>query len=310
VVELNRDLALGGSCVYPAASMSLNSHDRAEALIEALPYMQKFRGQLFVIKYGGSAMDDEHAVDRLLKDVVFLEAVGINPVVIHGGGKAITERMRQAGQKARFVNGLRCTDREAIGIVEDVLDHAINPDIANRINNFGGAAAGVHGKTVLVGRKLPLQRDGAEEVDLGFVGEVVDVLMEPLMDLVAREIVPVISPLARDESGVVYNINADIAAGSVAGRMQAAKMIYVSDVPGLMRDPSDRSSLIPSVTRGQIEKLVEDGVITGGMLPKVESAVNALRQGVKKVHFIDGRMPHALLLEVFSNQGIGTEIVA
>lgn len=290
--------------------MSLNAHDRAEALIEALPYMQKFRGQLFVIKYGGSAMDDEHAVDRLLKDVVFLEAVGINPVVIHGGGKAITERMRQAGQKARFVNGLRCTDREAIGIVEDVLDHAINPDIANRINNFGGAAVGVHGKTVLVGRKLPLQREGAEEVDLGFVGEVVDVKQEALLDLIGREIVPVISPLARDESGVVYNINADIAAGSVAGRLKAAKMIYVSDVPGLMRDPSDRSSLIPSVTRAQIEKLVEDGVITGGMLPKVDSAVNALREGVKKVHFIDGRMPHALLLEVFSNQGIGTEIVA
>jgi len=290
--------------------MSLNAHDRAEALIEALPYMQKFRGQLFVIKYGGSAMDDEHAVDRLLKDVVFLEAVGINPVVIHGGGKAITERMRQAGQKARFVNGLRCTDREAIGIVEDVLDHAINPDIANRINNFGGAAVGVHGKTVLVGRKLPLQREGAEEVDLGFVGEVVDVKQEALLDLIGREMVPVISPLARDESGVVYNINADIAAGSVAGRLKAAKMIYVSDVPGLMRDPSDRSSLIPSVTRAQIEKLVEDGVITGGMLPKVDSAVNALREGVKKVHFIDGRMPHALLLEVFSNQGIGTEIVA
>ncbi len=290
--------------------MSLNAHDRAEALIEALPYMQKFRGELFVIKYGGSAMDDEHAVDRLLKDVVFLEAVGINPVVIHGGGKAITERMRQAGQKARFVNGLRCTDREAIGIVEDVLDHAINPDIAKRINHFGGAAEGVHGKSVLVGRKLPLQREGAEDVDLGFVGEVVDVKLEGLLDLVAREVVPVISPLARDESGVVYNINADIAAGSIAGRMKAAKMIYVSDVPGLMRDPSDKSSLIPSVTRSQIENLVEDGVITGGMLPKVESAVNALRQGVKKVHFIDGRMPHALLLEVFSNQGIGTEIVA
>lgn len=307
---MNRGLASVETARYLRASMSLTAHDRAEALIEALPYMQKFRGQLFVIKYGGSAMDDDHAVDRLLKDVVFLEAVGINPVVIHGGGKAITERMRQAGQKARFVNGLRCTDREAIGIVEDVLDNAINPDIARRINGFGGAAVGVHGKTVLVGRKLPLQSDGAEEVDLGFVGEVINVKQDELMDLIAREIVPVISPLARDESGVVYNINADIAAGSVAGRLKAAKMIYVSDVPGLMRDPSDRNSLIPSVTRAQIEKLVEDGVITGGMLPKVDSAVNALREGVKKVHFIDGRMPHALLLEVFSNQGIGTEIVA
>ncbi len=289
--------------------MSLNAHDRAEALIEALPYMQKFRGQLFVIKYGGSAMEDDQAVDRLLKDIVFLEAVGINPVVIHGGGKAITERMRQSGQKARFVNGLRCTDKEAIGIVEDVLDNVINPDIANRINAFGGSAMGIHGKNVLVGKKLPLQREGAEEVDLGYVGEVVDVILEEITKLVEREVVPVISPLARDEAGVVYNINADIAAGGVAGRLRAAKMIYVSDVPGLMRDPSDKASLIPSVTRVQIEKLVADGIISGGMLPKVESALAALRQGVQKVHFIDGRTPHALLLEVFTNQGIGTEIV-
>ncbi len=289
--------------------MLLNATSRAEALIEALPYMQKFRGQTFVIKYGGSAMEDEHAVDRLLKDIVFLEAVGINPIVIHGGGKAITERMRQAGQKARFVNGLRCTDKEAIGIVEDVLDNSINPDIANRINNFGGSAMGIHGKTLLVGKKLQPQRDGAEEVDLGFVGEVVDVKLDEIRQMIDREIVPVISPLARDEAGVVYNINADIAAGGIAGRLQATKMIYVSDVPGLMRDPSDKSSLIPSVTKAQIEKLVADGIITGGMLPKVESALTALRQGVQKVHFIDGRTPHALLLEVFTSQGIGTEIV-
>ena len=290
--------------------MPMNAHDRAEALIEALPYMQKFRGQLFVIKYGGSAMEDDQAVDRLLKDVVFLEAVGINPVLIHGGGKAITERMRQAGQKARFVNGLRVTDKEAIGIVEDVLDNTINPDIANRINNFGGSAMGIHGKTVLVGKKLPPQRDGADDVDLGYVGEVVDVNLDEILSMVEREIVPVISPLARDTDGVVYNINADVAAAGVAGRLHAAKMVYVSDVPGLMRDPADKSSLIPSVTKAQIDKLISTGIISGGMLPKVESALSAIRQGVQKVHFIDGRTPHALLLEVFTNQGIGTEIVA
>ena len=289
--------------------MSLNANVRAEALIEALPYMQKFRGHLFVIKYGGSAMEDEHAIDRLLKDVVFLEAVGINPVVIHGGGKAITERMRQAGQKARFVNGLRCTDKEAIGIVEDVLDNSINPDIANRINAFGGSAMGIHGKTVLIGQKLPPQREHGEDVDLGYVGEVTDVKLDEITQMVEREIVPVISPLARDAAGIVYNINADIAAGSVAGRLGATKLIYVRDVPGLMRDPADKSSLIPSVSPAQIEKLIADNIITGGMLPKVESALNALRQGVNKVHFIDGRTPHALLLEVFTNQGIGTEIV-
>ena len=289
--------------------MSVSATARAEALIEALPYIQKFRGQLFVIKYGGSAMEDDHVVDRLLRDIVFLEAVGINPVVIHGGGKAITQRMRDAGQKARFVNGLRATDKEAIGIVEEVLDSAINPDIANRINKFGGKAVGIHGKRVLVGKKLPPQIEGKEHVDLGYVGEVIDVLTEEIEQAVSREVVPVLSPLARDAEGVVYNINADIAAGSVAGRLKAAKMIYVSDVPGLMRDPSDKSSLIPSVTRAQIEKLVADGVISGGMIPKVESASHALRQGVQKVHFIDGRTPHALLVEVFSNAGIGTEIL-
>jgi len=283
---------------------------RAEALIEALPYIQNFRGKLFVIKYGGSAMEDDHVIDRLLHDIVLLEAVGINPVLIHGGGKAISQRMREAGQKPHFVNGLRVTDAEAIAIVEDVLDRVINPDITARIIKFGGTAVGIPGKTCLVARKLPLQDSGSTKVDLGFVGEVVDLRTQEIEDAVHREVVPVISPLAQDETGVVYNINADIAAGSIAGRLKAAKMIYISDVPGLMRDPDDRESLIPSVTRAQIEKLVADEVITGGMIPKVESAVHALNEGVQKVHFIDGRTPHALLVEVFSRKGIGTEIVA
>ncbi|MEO6786848.1 MAG: acetylglutamate kinase [Chthoniobacteraceae bacterium] len=290
--------------------MSVPIQSRAEALIEALPYIQKFRGKLFVIKYGGSAMEDDAVIDRLLRDIVLLEAVGINPVVIHGGGKAISQRMRDAGQKPRFVNGLRVTDAAAISVVESVLDGIVNPDIAARIVKFGGRAEGIHGKTVLVGKKLPVQSEGSEKVDLGFVGEVTDVLSGPIEDAVRREVVPVISPLARDEAGVVYNINADVAASGVAGRLKAAKMIYVSDVPGLMRDPNERESLIPSVTLAQIEKLIASGVITGGMIPKVESAAQALRQGVEKVHFIDGRTPHALLVEVFSNKGVGTEITA
>ena len=257
--------------------MPISVHSRAETLIEALPYIQKFRGKLFVIKYGGSAMEDDAVIDRLLRDIVFLEAVGINPIVIHGGGKAISQRMRDAGQKPRFVNGLRVTDAEAISIVESVLDGVINPDIAARIVKFGGRAEGIHGKTVLVGKKLPLQSEGAEKVDLGFVGEVVAVRTDPIEAMIRREVVPVISPLARDDGGVVYNINADIAAAGVAGRLRAAKMIYVSDVPGLMRDPNDRESLIPSITLAQIERLIADGVITGGMIPKVESAARALR---------------------------------
>jgi acetylglutamate kinase len=283
---------------------------RVEALIEALPYIQKFRGELFVIKYGGSAMEDEQVVERFLRDVVFLEAVGINPVLIHGGGKAITQRMRDAGQKAKFVNGLRVTDGEAIRIVEEVLDTVINPGIVSQLNALGGRAVGIHGKKVLVGQKLPPQTEGkATAVDLGFVGEVIDVHLEEILAAIGREHVPVLSPLAKDAEGNVLNINADIAAGTVAGRLQAAKMIYLSDVPGIMRDPMDKESLIPSVNAEKIEQLLEEEIIAGGMIPKVESAVQALAQGVKKIHFIDGRTPHALLLEIFTNTGIGTEIV-
>ena len=289
---------------------SRSPEDRAEALIEALPFIQRFRGQLFIIKYGGSAMEDEQVVERFLRDVVFLEAVGINPVLIHGGGKAITQKMRDAGLKARFVNGLRVTDEQSIRIVEEVLDNEINPGIARLLNSFGGKAVGIHGKDVLVGRKLPPQTEGkSTEIDLGFVGEVVEVALGPIEEALHAEMVPVISPLARTAEGVVLNINADIAAGTIAGRLQAVKMIYLSDVPGIMRDPTDRESLIPSVTRAEITHLLEDQVIAGGMIPKVESAVHAIDAGVKKVHFIDGRTPHSLLVEIFTNRGIGTEIV-
>ena len=282
---------------------------RAEALIEALPFIQKFRGQLFVIKYGGSAMEDENVVERFLRDVVFLEAVGINPVLIHGGGKAITQRMREAGLKPRFVNGLRVTDEQSIQIVEEVLDTQINPGIVKLIAEFGGKAVGIPGKRVLKAKKLPPQTEGkATQVDLGFVGEVVDLDLGPINDAIAQEAVPVISPLAMGE-GVTLNINADTAAGTIAGALGAAKMIYLSDVPGIMRDPMDKESLIPSVNRDKIDHLLEEEIIAGGMIPKVESALHAISQGVKKVHFIDGRMPHSLLLEIFTNAGIGTEII-
>jgi acetylglutamate kinase len=283
---------------------------RAESLIEALPFIQRFRGQLFVIKYGGSAMEDDNVVERFLRDVVFLEAVGINPVLIHGGGKAITQRMRDAGLKPRFVNGLRVTDEQSIRIVEDVLDNVINPGIVKQLGEYGAKAVGIAGKRVMVGKKLPPQTEGkATVVDLGFVGEVVDLRLDEVEQALASESVPVLSPLAADESGVTLNINADTAAGTIAGALKATKMIYLSDVPGIMRDPMDKNSLIPSVNRDKIEHLMEEEIIAGGMIPKVESAVYALEQGVKKVHFIDGRTPHALLVEIFTNAGIGTEIV-
>ena len=290
--------------------MALKSNTaRTEALIEALPFIQKFRGKLVVVKYGGSAMDDVHAVERLLRDVVFLEAVGINPVLVHGGGKAITDKMRQAGLKARFVNGLRMTDEKGIAIVEEILDGVVNPKIVQTINDFGGKAVGLSGKSVFRAEKLPPQNDDGELVDLGFVGEVVSVLTQQVQEIVAQEKVPVISPIAQDENGICYNVNADIGAGQIASALKATKLIYVSDVPGIMRDPKQADSLIPSINRASIDTLINDEIISGGMIPKVSSAIEALNNGVGTVHFIDGRIQHSLLLEIFTNDGIGTEIV-
>ncbi len=284
---------------------------RTEALIEALPFIQKYRGQLFVIKYGGSAMEDEHTVERLLRDVVFLEAVGINPVLIHGGGKAITSRMREAGIKARFVNGLRQTSKEAIAIVEEVLSGTLNPKIVETINEFGGKAVGIPGKNVFEVTKLPLQDDEeGKPVDLGYVGEVTGVDLPAIQRAVENEVVPVISPIGRDAEGAIYNINADTAAGAAAAALGAAKMIYLSDVPGIMRDPKEADSLISTLSIKDVHSLIDEGIIAGGMIPKVVSAMSAIEQGVKKVHFIDGRIQHSLLLEVFTNTGVGTEIVA
>jgi acetylglutamate kinase len=285
--------------------------NRAEALIEALPYIQKFRGRTFVIKYGGSAMEDEHVIERLLRDIVFLEAVGINPVLVHGGGKAITDRMREAGLKAKFVNGLRVTDASAIKIVEEVLDTVINPRLVQRIEEFSGRAVGISGREVFIAKKLPPQTDAHNvAVDLGFTGEVVGLKIDKVREVLEAEKVPVISPISQDEAGTVYNVNADVAAGAIAGALQATKLIYLSDVPGIMRMPGEKESMIPSVNREMIETLIEDEVIEGGMVPKVKSALAAIEKGVGKVHLIDGRVPHSLLIEIFTNAGIGTEIVA
>jgi len=284
---------------------------RAEALIEALPYIQKFRAKTFVIKYGGSAMEDEHVIERLLRDIVFLEAVGINPILVHGGGKAITDRMREAGLKAKFVNGLRATDASAIKIVEDVLDNVINPRIVGRIGEFSGNAVGISGREVFIAKRLPPQSDAQNAaVDLGFAGEVVGLKIDKVQKALDAEKVPVISPISQDEDGIPLNVNADIAAGAIAGELKAMKLIYLSDVPGIMRTAGEKDSMIPSVNREMIETLIEDEVIEGGMVPKVKSALAAIEKGVGKVHLIDGRVPHSLLIEIFTNAGIGTEIVA
>jgi acetylglutamate kinase len=283
---------------------------RSECLIEALPYIQKYRGQTFVIKYGGSAMEDEHIVDKFLRDVVFLEAVGINPVLVHGGGKAITARMKDAGLKAHFIEGLRATNATAIGIVESTLDKEINPSIVSRIKEFGGTAKGFSGKDVFIARQLQKQVviDG-EVVEIGFVGEAQEVNANLVREALSHEIVPVISPIGATPDGIVLNINADIAAAALAAELKAAKLIYVTDVSGIMRDASDRESLIPSVTAKQVKSLIQQKIIAGGMIPKVLSAISAMERGVGKIHLIGGHTLHCLLLEIFTNAGIGTEIL-
>lgn len=292
----------------------MNLHDaalRADTLIEALPYIQKFRGKTFVIKYGGSAMEDEGVVERLLRDVVFLEAVGINPVLVHGGGKAISARVREAGLSARFVQGLRVTDAESIRIVEDVLDRHVNPHLVATLNGFGGNARGVSGRNVLIAEKLPpFENESGEQEDLGFVGRVTGVKPVELEKMLAEEFVPVVSPVAADSGGQSLNVNADEAAAAIAGELQAAKLIFLSDVPGIMRDRTDPGTLIPSVRADDIEPLIRQKVIEGGMIPKIRGAIKTLKRGALKTHMIDGRLPHALLLEIFTNEGVGTEIVA
>jgi acetylglutamate kinase len=254
-------------------------------------------------------MEDDHLVERLLRDVVFLEAVGINPVVIHGGGKAISQRMREIGKVPRFINGLRVTDAETIAIVEEVLDNVILPRIVATMKSFNGEAEGFSGRDVFLAKRLPPVPDGNQMVDVGFVGEVVSLELEQIREAIERETVPVISPVARSEDGAVLNVNADLAAGAMAGALKASKMIYVSDVLGVMRDVKNPSSLIPRLDRESSLGLMDEGIIEAGMIPKLQSALSALEHGVSKVHLVDGRIPHALLAEVFTAEGIGTEIV-
>jgi acetylglutamate kinase len=274
---------------------------KAAVLLEALPYMQAYRGCTFLIKVGGSAMEDPAVVDTFLKDVVFLEAVGINPVIVHGGGKAISKAMQDSGLEARFINGMRVTDEETIKIVEQTLARIINPDIVNKLNSFGGKAVGIPGTEVFLGDKM--------KGDLGWVGEVNDCKLGLIQAAVAGEFVPVVSPVAREvESGRTLNVNADLAACALATRLKASKLIFLSDVRGVLRDPKDESTLIPSLNPAYITDLKAQGVISGGMIPKVDSSLASLRGGVGKVHLIDGRIPHALILEIFTDIGIGTEI--
>jgi acetylglutamate kinase len=286
---------------------------KAETLLEALPYIQKFSGATFVVKYGGSFMDspDAEIRDSVARDIVFLEAVEINPVVVHGGGKAITRAMEKAGLKSEFIQGQRVTDEAAAKIVDDVLSRQINPEIVKTINALGGAAVGFSGADIFKCKKLLLddKENPGKKIDIGYVGEVIEVNVAPLKESIWCGHTPVISPTARGEDGKIYNCNADIAAAMCAIALNAKRLVFMSDVPGLLSDPKKPDSVVPQLKTGEIDALKKSGVIDKGMIPKVDSAVAAIKSGVEKVSFVDGRVPHAVMLEIFTDEGIGTEII-
>lgn len=288
----------------------ITSRQRAETLLEALPYLRKFRGGTFLIKYGGSTMEAEDQVERFLGDVAYLDAVGIKVVLVHGGGKAINARMKEKGLVPQFVGGLRVTDAATVEIVRSVLDEEVNPGIVAQLVSLGVKTVGISGRSVFTASKLPpvFGPDG-NEVDLGFVGEAEVVNVDPVREALAAGALPVISPLGALPSGESMNINADISAAALAAALPATKLIFLSDVPGLMHDPKDPASLIHSLTAAQTEELIERGIIAGGMIPKVRSATKALANGLGKVHLIGAGTPHVVLLETFSEEGVGTEII-
>lgn len=284
--------------------------DKAAVLIEALPYIQRFRDALVVIKFGGSAMEDPELIRGTMRDIVFMECVGMRPVVVHGGGKAISARLKQMGIATRFINGLRYTCEETVKVVDDVLHNDVNADLLTAIADAGGRGSQVSGKTFLKAAQTTTRcPETGQDLDIGLVGEVVAVDTAPILAALSEGTVPVVPPLGVGADGRVYNINADVAACQIAEALRARKLVFLSDVPGILRDPRDESTLISHIGLSEVEDLIRAGVIGGGMVPKIRSAESALRAGTNKVHMIDGRVRHSLLLEIFTDRGIGTEIV-
>jgi acetylglutamate kinase len=281
---------------------------RAEMLIEALPYIRAFHGKTLVIKYGGAAMEQSSLKEQFAKDVVLLRLVGIRPVIVHGGGPQIGTLMKRLGKEPRFVGGMRVTDEETVEIVEMVLVGKINKEIVGLINHFGGRAVGLSGKDgTLIRAKKRLHRDEAgAAIDIGLVGEVEKVDPEPIRLLEEHGFIPVIAPVGVGSGGETYNINADLVAGDVAAALIAEKLIHLTDVAGIA---GEDGQFVSTLTKREAERLIKAGIIDGGMLPKVESSLRALAGGAQKAHIIDGRMAHAILLEVFTKEGIGTEII-
>jgi acetylglutamate kinase len=284
---------------------------KATVLVEGLSYIQRFHNKVVVVKVGGSIMDDELALSQLLTDIVFMNYVGMQPVLVHGGGKAINDAMKTAGLQPQWVQGRRYTDERTLAIAEHVLCNQINKFIVNFMQAQGCEAMGLHSLTsnVLFAEKTYLQGPDGRRIDLGMVGEIKSVNARLLQLLVQADSIPCIATIARDDAGGRLNVNADTAAGAVAAAMKAEKFVVVSDTHGNRTNVDDPSTRVSNLTLSQIDEMVKSGIITSGMLPKVESCVAALRGGVSKTHIIDGRIPHALLLEIYTEAGIGTEIV-
>jgi len=283
---------------------------KANVLVEALPYIQRFRHSLVVVKFGGSVMEDPKLVAGAMRDIVMLEAIGIVPVVVHGGGKAISAALQEKGIPVKFVNGLRYTCGETIKVVDDVLHNQVNAQLVELGKSAGGNLCGISGKQVLRAEKtMSVDPVSGVAEDIGFVGNVVGVNTSAIMEAIASGSIPVVTPLGVGADGNVYNINADTAASKIAEALHARKLVFVSDVPGVLSDRNDENSVIPTIRTTDIPELVRSGVLSGGMLPKVQGCVKALDSGINKVHMINGRIPHALLLEIFTEDGVGTQIV-
>lgn len=278
---------------------------KAEVLIEALPYIQQFNRKIIVVKYGGSAMSDEELEKNVIKDVTLLKLVGFKPIIVHGGGKAISSWVAKVGKKPEFINGLRVTDEETMEIAEMVLGR-VNKKLVSMVEELGVSAVGVSGKD---GGLLQVEKKYADGQDIGFVGDVKKVNPKLLYDLIESDYLPIVSPVGLDENCQTYNINADDAACAVARAVGADKLVFLTDVEGLYKDFSDKSSFISRITASGAEELLKNGFIGGGMLPKLQNCTAAVKGGVNRVHILDGRIPHCLLLEIFTDHGIGTAIV-
>ncbi|MEN6406023.1 MAG: acetylglutamate kinase [Thermoguttaceae bacterium] len=284
---------------------------KADVLIEALQWIRQFRGKVTVIKLGGSVMENDRAMIHLLLDIAFMETVGMRPVVVHGGGAAISRAMAQAGLQPKFVQGRRYTDAATLDIVEKVLAGEVNEHLAHRIEELGGQAKPLNFRTqnVLFGERMQLPDENGRSIDLGYVGTVTEVNRAAIDELCQSGVVPVIPSMCMTKDGQKLNVNADTAATAVAQAMEAEKLVYLSDVNGVRRDKSDPDTLINSLTAAEAHRLIADGSIDSGMIPKVQACLETLQRGVHKIHIIDGRIRHSLLLEVYTSKGVGTQIV-